>query len=66
MNVLVRTAAREDILRQYFYYLVEKNAAGAAERFLEAVQLATEMLCAIPEAGVLKALRNPSLSGLRS
>jgi toxin ParE1/3/4 len=66
VNVVVRTAAREDILRQYFYYLVEKNAACAAERFLEAVQLATEMLCRMPGAGAPKILENPSLTGLRS
>ena len=66
MNVFVRTAAREDILRQYFYYLVEKDAARAAERFLEAVQLAIGTLCQMPGAGAPKLLENPSLAGLRS
>jgi len=64
--VLVRTAARDDILRQYFYYLVEKNAARAAERFLDAVQRATKMLCSMPGVGAPKILENPLLSGLRS
>jgi toxin ParE1/3/4 len=66
VNVYVRTAAREDILRQYFYYLVEKDAARAAERFLGAVQSAIENLCRMPEAGAPKLLQNPRLTGLRS
>ena len=66
MNVFIRAAAREDILRQYFYYLVEKDAVRAGERFLDAVQTATEALCRMPGAGAPKILDNPSLSGLRS
>lgn len=66
MNVFVRTAAREDILRQYLYYLIEKDAVRAAERFLDAVQAATEKLCRMPSMGAPKTLDNPSLSGLRS
>lgn len=66
MNVYVRTTAREDILRQYFYYLIEKDAALAADRFLEAVQSAIEMLCRRPEAGAPRLLENPRLAGLRS
>ncbi len=66
MNVYVRTAAREDILRQYFYYAVEKDAALVAERFLGAVQSAIEMLCRMPEVGAPKLLNNPRLVGLRS
>ena len=66
MNVYLRTAAREDILRQYSYYLIEKNAAHAAERFIEAVQSAIEMLCRTPEAGAPRLLVNPMLEGLRS
>jgi toxin ParE1/3/4 len=66
VNVFIRTAAREDILRQYFYYMIEKDAVRAAERFLDAVQSATEMLCRMPRAGAPKILGNPLLSGLRS
>jgi toxin ParE1/3/4 len=66
VNVYFRTAAREDVLRQYSYYLVEKGAAPAAERFLEAVQSAIEMLCRMPDMGALKILENPKLAGLRS
>lgn len=66
MNLSIRSAAREDILRQYFYYLIEKDAQRAAERFLESVQSAIELLCQMPGAGAPKILENPSLSGLRS
>jgi len=66
LNVYIRSTAREDILRQYFYYLVEKDAAAAAGRFLEGVQSSIELLCWMPGAGAPKVLRNPSLAGLRS
>jgi len=46
--------------------MVEKDAARSAERFLEAVQRATDMLYSMPGAGAPKMLENPSLSGLRS
>jgi toxin ParE1/3/4 len=65
VNVFIRTAAREDILRQYFYF-IEKDATRAAERFLGAVQSAIDLLCQMPGAGAPKILENPSLLGLRS
>jgi len=46
--------------------LIEKDAVRAAERFLDAVQAATEKLCRMPSMGAPKTLDNPSLSGLRS
>lgn len=49
-----------------FYYLIEKHAARAAERFLEAAQSAIDLLCQMPGAGAPKTLENPKLSGLRS
>lgn len=66
MNIYIRTSAREDILRQYLYYLIEKDAARAAERFLEAAQSAIEALCRMPGAGAPKVLDRPGLAGLRS
>lgn len=66
MKVYVRTAAREDILRQYRYYLVEKDAAQAALRFLDAVESVVDTLCRTPEIGSPKRLANPLLAGLRS
>lgn len=64
--MFVRTSAREDVLRQYSYYLIEKDAPRAAERFLEAVQTAVEALCRTPRAGSPRVLEDPALAGLRS
>jgi toxin ParE1/3/4 len=66
VNFVIRQAAREDILSQYRYYLIEKNAEPAAERFIVAVQAAIEQICKRPELAPLKPLKSPSLSGLRS
>jgi plasmid stabilization system protein ParE len=66
VKFVVRSVAREDILRQFEYYLVEKNAATAANRFLVAVQAAIEQLCRQPEIGVPKRLPDAKLAGLRS
>jgi toxin ParE1/3/4 len=66
VNVYVRSSAREDILRQYSYYLIDKDAPGAAERFLEGVEASIELLCQMPRAGAPKMLENPRLTGLRS
>jgi len=66
MNIFVRTAAREDILHQYFYYAIEKDSARSAERFLASVQSSIELLCTMPGAGAPKELDNPRLAGPRS
>jgi plasmid stabilization system protein ParE len=46
--------------------LIEKDAAHAADKFLEAVQSAIELLCRMPGAGAPKVLENPRLAELRS
>lgn len=66
MKFIIRPTAREDILRQYRYYLIEEGAEAAAERFLDAVQAAIQQLCKRPGIGTPKALHNPVLIGLRS
>jgi toxin ParE1/3/4 len=66
VKLLVRPAAREDILRQYEYYLIEKDAEHAAERFLDEVQAAIGSVLKHPEAGAPKRFENPLLRGLRS
>lgn len=66
MKVLVRSAARDDILRQYSYYYIENDAARVAERFLESVQSAIDSLSEHPEAGAPKFLDTSQLAGLRS
>ena len=66
MKKVIRPAAREDILRQYRYYLVEEGNLIAAERFLKAVKATVTQVCRRPGLGAPKALKNPRLSGLRS
>ena len=61
-----RTAAREDILRQFRYYMVEKELPDVARRFLDAVESAVDLLCRTPGFGSPKQLANPLLAGLRS
>jgi toxin ParE1/3/4 len=62
----IRPAARDDILRQYRYYLIEENSPIAAERFLKAVKTAIVQVCKRPGLGVPITLSNPRLAGLRS
>jgi toxin ParE1/3/4 len=66
VRLVIRPAAREDILRQYRYYLIDKDAEGAAERFLVAIHAAIETVCRRPDVGASKALDNRALAGLRS
>ncbi len=66
MKYSIRPMAREDILRQFRYYVVEKDAEGVAERFLAAVQQAIEELCLHPEMGARRMIGNPALQGLRT
>jgi toxin ParE1/3/4 len=61
-----RPAAREDILRQYRYYLLEEDAEEIAARFLEAVQETIRQLCKHPRMGSPRTFANPALDGLRS
>ena len=66
MKFVILPAAREDILRQYRYYLLEKDAGEAAENFLAAVQNAIQQICRRPGIGSSKVLNHPVLEGLRS
>lgn len=65
MNVVIRTIAREDILRQYDWYLTEAGEAVAA-RFLDAMEEAGELLRGMPDIGSPREFRHPLLAGLRS
>jgi toxin ParE1/3/4 len=62
----MRSEARKDILRQFEYYLIEKDAETAANRFMAAVQAAISQVCRHPGIGAAKNLRNAKLAGLRS
>ena len=65
MRHVIRPAAKEDILRQFRYYLI-KDALEAANRFLDAVEGTIDAVCRMPLIGAPKSLKNPILSGLRS
>jgi toxin ParE1/3/4 len=66
VRLVIRPAAREDILRQYRYYLIGKDAEAAAERFLDAARGAMEHVFRRPGAGSPRSFKNPALKGLRS
>jgi toxin ParE1/3/4 len=61
----IRPAARDDIIRQFRWYLVEQDASEAAFRFVDAVEESVRQLSLMPEMGMPKAARNPDLKGLR-
>jgi plasmid stabilization system protein ParE len=57
VKFVIRPAAREDILRQYHYYLIEADDELVAARFLKAVQSTIAQVCRQPGIGASKALR---------
>ena len=66
MNSVIRPRARDDIIRQFRWYLINQEAPEAALRFLEAVEVSVERLVRMPDMGAPKTLRNPALAGLRA
>ena len=47
MKRIIRPAAKDDIIRQFRYYLLE-DAFEAATRFLDAVDESIEAICLMP------------------
>ena len=66
MKVFIRPQAREDILRQFAWYLDEKDSPRAAREFLGAVESAVEEIARHPDIGAPRWFENPKLKGLRS
>ena len=66
MNAIIRPRAREDIIRQFRWYLVERDASKPAFRFLEAVEKSVEQLISMPHMGAPRTPRNSALEGLHS
>jgi toxin ParE1/3/4 len=66
MKTIIRPLAREDILRQYRYHLVEEVQPEVADRFLLAVQNSIEHVAKHLGVGAPVELQNPKLAGLRS
>ena len=63
---IIRPAARDDILRQFRYYLVDQDKPNVANRFLEAVEKTIDRILRTPKAGAHKHVSNKSLTNLRS
>ena len=66
MKKFIRSAAREDILRQHRYLLMKEDRPLAAERFVSAIRAAIKQVCKMPGIGAPMLVRNPVLRGLRS
>ena len=62
---VIRPNAKDDILRQFRYYLLE-DSFDVADKFLDCVDESIETICKMPEIGAPKQFKNPLLSGLRS
>jgi toxin ParE1/3/4 len=63
---VIRPAARDDIVRQFRYYLVEQDAPPVANRFLASVERTIDNILQAPKAGAPKQLSNAALAGLRA
>jgi toxin ParE1/3/4 len=64
LKAIILPAARDDILRQFRYYLVEQDKPKVAERFLSAARRTT--VHPDPQGGAPKRLSREALRGLRS
>lgn len=64
MKRFVRSAARQDIQRQFRYYLVEEDAPEVAMRFMDAIEEALAAIVRSPGVGSPRFFSN--LPGLRS
>ena len=65
MTHVITPLAKDDIIRQFRYYLFA-DAPEVAARFLDAVDESVERICRMPEIGAAKQSSNKSLAGLRS
>lgn len=66
MSPVILPAARDDMLRQFRYYLVDQDNAHVAERFLTAVRKTVNLITRTPHGGTPKRLSLDALRGLRS
>ncbi len=65
MKHIIRPAAKEDMIRQFRYYLVVRGQTDVANRFLEAVGRTIAKIMRTPKAGAPKHVSNKSLTNLR-
>lgn len=64
MKHVIRSAASDDIIRQFRHYLVDQDRPQVATRFLEAVQRTINDIIRMPNGGAPKILSNEVLAGL--
>jgi toxin ParE1/3/4 len=62
---VIRPKAKDDIIRQFRYYLLE-DANEIATRFLDAVDESIEAICQMPHIGAPTQFKNTIFSGLRT
>lgn len=66
MKRFVRSAARDDILRQFRYYLIEQKVPDVALQFLAAAEEAIRAVTNDPGIGSPRSFPEAKLAGLRS
>ena len=66
MKVTYRQAARDDVIRQFRYYLVTCDSPLLAVQFRDAVKSTIKELSRHPLIAAPHHVRNPELRGLRS
>jgi plasmid stabilization system protein ParE len=66
VKITYRQAARDDVTRQFRYYLVTLDLAEVAIRFKEAVRKTAKAIREQPRAAPPYHLRNPQLKNLYS
>ncbi|HMC62309.1 MAG TPA: type II toxin-antitoxin system RelE/ParE family toxin [Candidatus Solibacter sp.] len=65
MKVTYRQASRDDVTRQFRYYLVKLNLPDVAIRFKEGVRKTVKAISQQPRIAPLYHLGNPQLQNLR-
>jgi plasmid stabilization system protein ParE len=63
VNPVIRLKARDDIIRQFRWYLVEQDAPDAAFRFVDAVEESVQQLSLMPHMGAPRS-QKPGLEGI--
>ena len=66
MKITFREAARDDLTRQFRYYLLALNLPELAVRFREAAKKTARAIRDHPDSGPPYRLQNPQLQNLRS
>lgn len=63
-RILYRPQAEDDLVLQFTYYLTCADQE-VADRFLDAIDTATQRLLGMPSMGALRQFRNPRLKNIR-